>query len=249
MIPVTTIISRIESALDAEGFDHYNFSDDYKPAINYAQDWLTQLYSRVLGSKKYSEEMLRDLSYIKVWKTSIYGRINFATADIGGELWSILGVYPEAEVVGTELDPTGTGPPADAYSYITEYIYIKSDFAAKRGTAETINGNRNNPFAKGNEIVTGDLRTYAYTTMIDMNTLTSELSVIPSTGARQTVAVAYLLTPTAITATTDDVLFPDTLLSIIVDKALSWISWKQGDGTRLQAVTEADIQQLITLTT
>ena len=47
MIPVTTIINRIKSALDAEGFDHYKFNEDFKPAINYAQDWITQLYSRV----------------------------------------------------------------------------------------------------------------------------------------------------------------------------------------------------------
>jgi len=246
MIPVTTIISRIESALDAEGFDHYDFARDYKPAINYVQDWLTQLYSRVLGDKKYSEEMLRDLCYIKVWKTSIYGRIHFNTADIGGELWSVVGVYPEAEVTGSENPPL---IPLDGLSYITGYLYLSSNYAAQRLSAEYVNENRSNPFSKGNAEVTGDLRTYAYTTMVDINGLFKELGVIPSTGARQTVAVQYLLQPTEITATTDNVLFPKALLPLIVDKALAWISWKQGDRTNLNTVSEADVQKLIQLTT
>lgn len=246
MIPVTTIISRIQSALDAEGFDHYQFDEDFKPAINYAQDWLTQLYSRVMGDKKYSEEMLRDLTYIRVWKTSIYGRIHFVSADIGGELWSVLGVFPEASVTGSENPPLVF---VNRLSYITDYLYLSSDFSAERKSIEFVNENRNNPFSKGNEIITTDLRTYAYTTMTDINGLYKELSVLPSSGVRQTVAVAYLLQPTEITATTDNVLFPVAVLPLIVDQALSWIAFKQGDRTNLKSVTDADVQKLIQLTT
>lgn len=246
MIPVTTIINRIKSALDAEGFDHYKFNEDFKPAINYAQDWITQLYSRVLGDKKFSEEMLRELTYIRVWKTSIFGRIIFNTSDIGGELWSVLGVFPEAEVTGNENPPF---IPLDGLSYITDYLYLSANYSAERKPLEFVNENRKNPFSKGNEIITGDLRTYAYTTMVDINTLFKELSVIPSTGKRQIVAVSYLLQPKEITLITDNVNYPISVLPLLVDKSIEWISWKQGDSTNLKSVSDADVQKLIQLTT
>jgi hypothetical protein len=246
MIPVTTIISQIESALDAEGFDQYKFDEDYKPAINYAQGWLTQLYSRVMGDKKFSEEMVRDLAYIRVWKTSVYGRIDFDIPDMGGDLWTVLGVYPEAQVTGSENPPL---IPLDSLSYPTDYLYLKSYYSAKRATLENVNDNRSNPFAKGNEIILGDLKSYSYSMTLDFNAIVKELEVQPSTGARQTVAVAYLLQPTDITATTDSVKFPVSMTNLIVEKALAWISYKQGDRTNLDGVTEKDVQKLIQLTT
>lgn len=246
MIPVTTIISQIESALDAEGFDHYKFDEDYKPAINYAQGWLTQLYSRVMGDKKFSEENLIDLTYIRVWKTSIYGRIDFDVVDMGGELWTVLAVYPEAEVTGSENPPA---VPLDGLSYPTDYLYLKSYYSAKRVTLEIVNENRGNPFTKGNEIITGDLKSYSYTMILDFNGIVKELEVQPSTGARQTVAVAYLLQPTDITATTDSVKFPISMTNLIVEKSLEWISYKQGDRTNLNGVTDKDVSKLIQLTT
>jgi len=246
MILASSIVSRIESALDAEGFSQYEFDEDFKPAINYAQDWITQLYSRVLGEKKFSEENLRELSYVRVWKTSIYGRIDFDAPDMGGELWSILAVYPECEVVGSENPPL---IPLSSLSYPTDYTYLSSYYSALKSTVEKVNENRKNPFTKGNEKITGELKSYSYTSFMDYNSIVKEIEVQPSTGARQTVAVCYLLKPTDITASTDYVLFPQSMMAIIVDKALNFISWKQGDRTNLDGVTDKDVQALITLTT
>jgi hypothetical protein len=247
MIPVTTVISRIQSALDAEGFDHYKFDEDFKPAINYAQDWLTQLYSRVMSDKKYSEEMLRNVSYLRVWQTSDYSRINFLTTDIGGDLWSILGVFPEAETQGITGVPVGY---TYEYSLFTTLRYVSSDYAATRTTFEKKNINKGNPFSNGNNVVTGDLKSYNYISFSNYSdgTTISEIEISPKI-ARVYVGVAYLLQPTEITATTDTIKYPQTLLPLIVNKALNFISWKQGDRTNLKGVTDADIQQLITLTT
>lgn len=245
MITVTNIISRIESALDAEGFDHYQFDEDYKPAINYAQDFITQLYSRVLSEKKFSEENLRDLSYMRVWITSDYSRINFASADIGGDLWAIIGVYPMAEVQGATSFPLGY---TYEYSLFTTYRYVGSAFSAKRVTAEQLNINKENPFFKGNEHVTGDLQTYNYLSFLNYSSTISEIEINPKI-ARANVGVAYLLQPTEITLVTDSVKFPQTMMPMIVDLSLNFISWKQGDRTNLKSVTDADVQKFIQLTT
>lgn len=245
MITVANIISRIESALDAEDFDHYEFDKDYKQAINYAQDFITQLYSRVMGDKKYSEENLRDLAYIRVWITSDYSRINFNTSDIGGDLWSIIGVYPMAEVQGITSFPIGY---TYEYSLFTTYRYVGSSFSAKRITAEQLNINKNNPFSQGNELISGDLQSYNYLSLYNYSSNKTEIEINPKI-ARANVGVAYLLQPTEITLVTDSVKFPQTMMPLIVDLSLKFISWKQGDRTNLNSVTESDIQRFIQLTT
>jgi hypothetical protein len=41
--------------------------------------------------------------------------------------------------------------------------------------------------------------------------------------------------------------FPNSVFQLLFDKALSYISYKQGDGTNLYAVTAQDVQQLLTI--
>lgn len=250
MIPVTTIKSRIEAMLDAEGFDHYGFDEDIKPAINYAQDWLTQLYSRLLGQRKFSEEMLRDLSYISVWRTTEKKRISFSgTSAALGDIWTILAVYPDPQVEGSENPPPPVSP---TQSYLTDYTYLKSYKSAARTTAEKVNENRLNPFKKGNEVVTGELSSDSYTTFTNVNGLVSEIEIQPVMDndlSRRLVAIAYLIQPTEIALVTDNVMFPKALLPLLVSKAAQFISTKQGDRTNLYTVTDADIKSLIQLTT
>jgi len=64
---------------------------------------------------------------------------------------------------------------------------------------------------------------------------------------QELVAVTYLSYPTNISDTDDTVLFPKSMLNLIVDKALHYISWKQGDGTNLYQVTDRDISNLVQL--
>jgi len=81
-IPVQTIIDRCTALLDAEGSDHYKFDKDFKPAINNAQVWLMNLYNRLFGEKKISEESLSELTVIKVFKASVYSRLSFSNQGV-----------------------------------------------------------------------------------------------------------------------------------------------------------------------
>ena len=247
MIPVATIVSRLEAMLDAEGFDHYGFDEDFKPAINYAQEWLMQLYTRVLGQRKFSEEMLRELTYTRVWYTSLYSRVHFDSSDIGGEMWTILVVYPEPVKIGAWTPPS---PYNQLVSYLTTFVYRKSNYSAKKTGLEKINLNIGNTFSQGNEVVTGDLKSYAYLPIVNygLGNNISEIEIIPDYPTNY-VAISYLLQPADITLLSDNVLFPKVLLPLIVNKAAQFISTKQGDKTSLYAVTDADTKALIQLTT
>jgi len=61
----------------------------------------------------------------------------------------------------------------------------------------------------------------------------------------QLVAVTYLVYPALITDESDNILFPKTMTNLLVQKALNFISLKQGDGTNLYSITEREIAQLV----
>lgn len=77
-ISAQTIVNRCNALLDAEGSDHYNFSKDYIHAINNAQVWLVNLYNRLFGEKRVSEESLTELTVVRVFKASKYSRLSFS---------------------------------------------------------------------------------------------------------------------------------------------------------------------------
>jgi len=73
-----TIASRLDAntPVDPNGSDYYTFNLDYKPAIDYATYHLTALIRSLLGSNKFSEEALRELTSIQMFQTSKYSRVN-----------------------------------------------------------------------------------------------------------------------------------------------------------------------------
>jgi len=74
-IPVSLIIDQCNALLDAEDSDRYTFDEDYKLAINNTQKWLVSLFHRIYGSK-FSEEALKELIKVGVFKASNYSRIS-----------------------------------------------------------------------------------------------------------------------------------------------------------------------------
>ena len=81
-ILVQTVIDRCNALLDAEGSDHYTFDKDFIHAINNAQVWLTNLYNRLFGEKKVSEESLVELTVTRIFKTSLYSRLSFSNQGV-----------------------------------------------------------------------------------------------------------------------------------------------------------------------
>jgi hypothetical protein len=247
-ILVQDIVDRCESALDAEGFQRYTFDNDFLPAINYAKEWLVSAFNRAFADTKLSEESLRELVKVRVWIASPYSRITYNDTTVGDKLWSIFAVYPKITYAGT----LAAAPAGSVSVYCPNASYIKSYKSAKRGTLEEVNQNRLNPFAAGNEVnLCGETTDYLYTFAVDYNgaytsTPAHELEVYPSV-ALEPVALAYLAFPTDIDDETDYLPFPETMTNLVVNKALEWISYKQGDNTTLKMVSDEDVKTLVGL--
>lgn len=342
MIYVSDIIERIESALDAESSDRYLFENDYKPAINYAQEWLVSLFNSAFSLNKLSEESLKELVKVSVFRTSDLSRVSMDEEEMNLKIWSVLSIFIDIQYRLRGNLPTQTD--VSISQYIPNASYITANYQAKRTTLEKSIKNKNNPFEQGNSIVTcDDLIDYAYINFADytggyspskkilitptslekdadkefvLDDSTTELTVtsdsetyaeilddwkvlidgsaldvtceiigndlkivadLPSidfeitdeenvsyyelyTGnyeleilpevSNELIAISYLRYPNNITGSSAGVQylqFPNSLINIIVEKALQFISYKQGDSTNLYGVTKQDIKELVTL--
>jgi hypothetical protein len=252
MIAVQKVVSQLESALDAEGFGRYDFDRDFIPAINYAKDFILSVYNKVMSDNKLSEESVREVSYTKVWLTSQFSRVSMSISDIGGQVWTVKGVFPEPEIIGVPT-PLSNANESELMGSVT---YLKSYKSAKRVSVETANINRKNPFAQGNELEEcSDLKEYAYIVFSDYKGLPNyspqerwEIQILPD-YKQKLVGINYLLYPQDIEVIGDIIPFPDSLTNAIVTKALNFISVKQGDNTNLYGVTEKEISTVMQLLT
>lgn len=248
-IPVQTIVTQMNSGIDSEGSDRYLFDLDHRPGIHYAMRWLIIALNNVFANTKAPAESLRELINTRVYQTNNYSRIAFNSADLSGQkLWTLLSVHPEATTIEAPvIDPLITGADSKVRLDLT---FKGSEYSAERLTFEQWNQNQKNIFLPGNTIITGELKRYAY---LDFSSYVSnnynppgtyEIEIRP-TVARKLVGVRSLNYPTLPTSISDSIPFPDSVTDMIVEKALQWISWKQGDQTTLYAVSDRDIKILI----
>lgn len=250
MISVQSIVERIESILDAEGSDRYTFEQDYKPAINSSVEWLQAVFNRAFADKKLTEESLRDLVRTCVYQTNAYSRVRLEDPNLGFSIWSILKVNPKPEVY-----PSGATVSPLAQDYLSIYrsdvSYIKSQYSAKRLTTEQWEEASTNIFEAGNTTFLNKFQKFAYLNPQNYSSSSyqpggSEIEIRPEVP-KEFVAVTLLKYPTPITLITDNVEFPETLLNLVVQKALNFISMKQGDQTNLYVVSARDVQTLVQL--
>lgn len=250
MIAVQTVIDRIEFILDSEGSDRYKFEQDYKPAINMTVEWLASVFNAAFSNKKLTEENLRDLLYSRVWETSEFSKFKFDSNEVGHKLWSIISVDPEPNLFPESPILTSGLQPYES-KFRSDITFIDSDFSANRLTKEEWNENKKNIFEAGNQTLLGDLKSYAYLNPINYSSSsapvnTGEISVRPDIS-RQFVAMTYLKFPTPINVISDQIEYPETLTDLVSQKSANFISYKQGDGTNLYAVTERDVSRLVQL--
>ncbi len=247
MIPVQTIVDRVTSILDAEGSDRYLFDQDFKPAINLTKDWVVAVFNKAFADKKLSEENLKELIQTKIWTTSTFSRVRIDPSVVN--VWTILGIKPKPTVHPLLSIPTaGVNP--DTSTLETGVSYISSDFSARRLTIEEWNENKNNIFEAGNNIVTTSFTEYAYLNYGDYSsstyTTSGEIEIRPNIPT-EFVGITYLRYPADVSSIGDNIEFPETLVTLIVNKVLNYISFKQGDKTNLFSVSGAEVATLAKL--
>ena len=240
MINALELRQQLAFALDAEGSDHYRDDLDYIPAINGAIKWLTAVISSAYGQDKFSEEFFRDLTNAGVFLTNNNSRVSLDV--FPSEVWTILAVYvkPDVEVI-TSLPVPSTPDTKQSY-YLDNLIHISSVSDCKRLNIEEWAVTKNNPLESGydgNQLC-DDLKLYAY--LLNSNFI----EIRPAIQNGKT-TIFWVKKPTPITTINDDIEFPSSVFQLLFDKALNYISYKQGDQTNLYSVSSQDIQQLLTL--
>lgn len=249
MIPVQTVVDLMNFELDAEGSDRYLFDQDLKPAINLSINWLVSVFNKAFEQNKLPGENLRELIRTRIWVANNFSRVKYDPTIVGDELWSILSVAPEPVVYPVQTPPVLTNDYTSIY--LPDVAFRSSIYSADKSTVEKWNENANNVFEDGNSILTNALKSYSYLTEVDYSTTTTylqdrEITIRPDISG-QFVAITYLKVPSDINLITDDVEFPRTLTTLLTQKALYFISVKQGDNTTLHTVTDKDVNTLVNL--
>lgn len=251
MIQALELRNQLAFALDAEGSDHYRDDTDYIPAINASVKWLTSVVNSALGQNKIGEEFFRDIAYSGVFQTDGDSRISLKA--FPNEVWSILAIYVKPTTGST--GETAVDVSDLTQSYFRGDLYFKESGErndCKRLNLEEWNRNKGNPLKAGydGDKLCDGLKTYAYLNPINYRNSNSsvhseEIEIRPKLVNEQA-AVFWAKKPTSITDINIDVIeFPNSCFQLLFDKALNYISYKQGDDTNLYMVSSRDIQQLI----
>ena len=254
-----TVQSLIDSmrhvGLDAEGGDYYDTDIDLIPALNASIRWLVQVISAGYGAKKFTEEVFGDLTMARVFQTSQFSRVHFDSVALGHLPWTILAIYPKPTTSPTVA--ASVLSPADTSLYRDDLAHVSSVYDASRLTVEEWAGNALNPFAPGNTKETcAELMDYAYLSFFDYAatgySTIKEIEVRPALD-NELVTIFYAKQPTEITtpfasSPLQTVEFPESFANLIFEKALQFVSYKQGDQTTLYSVTTNDINTLLAAT-
>lgn len=242
-MPITAqqLTDKLASALDAEGNDFYRFDRDYMFAINYGVGWLTNAINRKLGSNKFSEEALRELTKVYVYQTNTFSRVN-----IPDTIWSVVAVYPKPNVYPSSATLIATIDNAES-KLRDDLSYVSSLYAATRLTAEEWNLNQGNPFAPGfDKEPRASVISYAYRGLVDYSSSgyvlvnPREIEVRPAT-ASDFIALEMIKNPTPVALITDTLQFPVSMTELITNLALVYIARKQGDETNIYGIAEKDL--------
>lgn len=250
-ILVQEVNDRMLAALDSENSDRYLFDQDIKPAINGANEVMVTMFNSAFASNKLTPECLRELSSVKIWQCNKYSRFSIDPADIGGEVWTITGIFP--------LPVTNKGAASGGSADLAKSVFrgdlsfVSSVNSCKRLTLEEWSTDMQNVFVPGNTILKGALAEYAY---LDPNNYTSTSYSGAPNGVEWTIrpdvpngltGVGYVLYPKSISAIGDSLMFPQSLTALFVDCALSLIAYKIGDGTSIWSVATQYENRLVNL--
>jgi len=251
MFQALELRNQLAFALDAEGSDHYRDDLDYIPAINAAIKWVVAIINSAMGENKVSEEFFAELAYSGVFKTTNTSRVSFNV--FPSEVWTLLAIYAKPELELIQGIPTTSTPDLKQSYFIGEQLHVTSSHSCKRLTLEEWAFDRKNPFEAGYEgnAICGEVAQYAYLSPINYQgnstSLKSQEIEIRPKVVNDYVTIFWAKTPNLITSINDNIEFPNSVFQLLFDKALNYISYKQGDQTNIYSVSSNDVQQLIGL--
>ena len=266
MIAVQSIVNKLKSNLDAEGSGYYDFTLDFMPAINSAIDICVTEINSFYGGKKFSETAFAEITYTKVFYTNRFSRINLPAPSMSHKIWCLLSIMPLpnfGKIVGNvfidlttatvvPVNPAESDVCEDPNPFFTNYaaIFVKSNYTAKRLTAEEWEKNKINPFEDGHDLETGEIvKSYAWLNLSRYHETEAgnliEIELRPDL-LNKFVAIRYIKYPQQVTAIVNNIEFPEWMEQIILNFALNFIATKQGDNTTVYQTTKNNLRELLT---
>lgn len=261
MFTAQELTDSAQPMIDAEGSQRYLDVPDWLPNINSTIQRSLAACNWQLANRKGSEEQLSELQETRIFQTNrlgglaLEGIVTQTGAAYTTPIWSIIGLYAEPSTYLPNALPFGN--PANTIIR-TDLTYMpggSNERPVQRMTMEQVAIARDNMFMSGTEVLaSGPMRTYGYYfagKRTDGNIITGgrELFVTPlSRTQRVLIAMSYLRTPQAITAMTDNIDFPRSMMRTMADWLLQYMGIKEGDGTTLYSTSEKDAAQLFSFT-
>ncbi len=260
MLSSQNISNQMYALLDAEPSgdinepNYYGITEDIVPAINLSVKWVVGLVNFALNEKKITEEVFSQLSKTLVFRTSDLSRV--AVHVFPDPIWSIRGVHPVISHVVSGQTPVDVSN--NSLSYHRSDLKLSSiTKSANRRTIEEWYNQASNPFAPGYNHRCEDLREYAYLNpeIYDNGSqqdgvLVSEIEIRPEIPNRN-IGISYVPKPVEISELgVNDIPLWSQAEVLVVNKALNYISFKQGSANRgLYEFTSEDINVLAEIMT
>ena len=248
MILYSDLRKLMATALDAENSDRYKDFEDYIPAVNYAIKMAVTAFNTLFAEKKISENVLKELTYVKVFQASLHSRVAFDSTIVKFDLWDVLMVWVKPTVKQKVVSPLPAA--TDESVYLPNESFLDSDFPCDRITLQEWSEGNHNNFKPGSSfIICDELIQYGwlnfanYTGGYSLTNSPFEIGIKPFIPGER-VAIALLKNPTEVVNITDSVEFPKPIELWLVNQALKFISYKQNNKTSVYEVTAVELQSL-----
>lgn len=253
-IQAADIIARVRRVgLDAQpNTDYYDDNIDIIPAIDSAVKWLVSVINAARSQNKATDEAVRELAKVYIYRTSEQSRIIFEDS-----IWTIDSVAPLCTTIENGLAPLPV-PTSPFQSWKRNNLsFVRSYYSCFRKTIEEHNANRLNPMSPGfmpeslsqSQLTEGSKYniSFCYIPSYDYNYINvakgSYIEILPEIPYKNC-AIFCIEQPSAVISANDTIRFPQSLFNILYEKTLQFISYSQGDGTSIWSVTENDISKL-----
>ena len=231
MITASSLFADIRARLDDDNSGRYDVANDLVPAVNASIDFWVNVLNSGFESKRIVHESLADLIQAKKYTAVVYGTTAAVPLPDGEDIWTIFGVDIDAVEEGNKW--IGKGRKAHRVS-IAEWSW------------ET-----GNPFALGSsQPQVDDFRHPIYigigNYMADGN---KGILIRPASllNANKDVLLWYLTNPTKIVDGASEVEFPQSMYSLILNKAVNYISFQHGGQSPYYQFTAQEVNQLATV--
>ena len=233
-ILASEVFTTVRSLLDDNNSGRYSEANDLVPSINMAIDYLVVIFNAAFEQKKLSPESLRELTAVVIANTSGSGSTKKAdVTSIISSLWTILGVDPDPDIT--------TSP---------DVLSMTNNRWAKRMTLEAWNDASSDPFSAATlQNIPADFIRPGYIGPGKyFGDSVYHIMIRPaSVFTEDKVAVWYLKNPTKVSSGSSSIELPRSLLGILTEKTLNFVSRQHSPDSKYLSATEADITRLVKL--